>query len=347
MKRIILTTMLMALMCFVLWGCGKSEAVKNVEALIDSIGEVTVDSEESIQKAEEADNALTDKEKEQVENKDQMVSKKEELESCIAKAEEEKKQKEEERKKEERKAKLAPFIGTWVPLYKDVFKASFDLAWSNDLWSINLAITEDNGNVTPGEDTITYVSSDEGISTFKLIDDQGIEKLVSPTGAGVYVRKEEYEAAKDQMFVHVILDEDNVGDYIGGVTVIGKFIDEWGDETNSDAYSFTSKAYEDEDLIMLKYKDVKYEVFLKGEKDAMTSFEPYPIMWGYGNPQLDHFGRAEGEIWYVKKEFVSDISKYENEGIIGRVITFTDGFVGDCDAPDTSNVNITVEDLEF
>ena len=346
MKKAISMAMLTIFICCILCGCGKSEAVKNVEALIDGISEVTLESEESIKTAEEAYNALTDKEKAKVENADQLVSKREELDACVAKAEEEKKQKEED----ERKEKLAPFLGTWVPLYQEAFKDYYDKSWGNDLWSINLTITENNDNVTPETDnTITYVSSAAGMSTFELIEDQGIEKLVSPYDVGVYVRKDEYETARDKMFVHINLDQDNISDYIGELVEIGKFLDEWGDETNTSAYTFSSPAYSNEDLIMLTYSDVKYEVYYKGSGDAVTYYEPYPILqsWGSNAPGLDHFGRAEGEIWYVKKNYVSEINKENNKGADYRKITFTDGFCVDRYSPNISNINITVEDLEF
>ena len=45
------------------------------------------------------------------------------------------------------------------------------------------------------------------------------------------------------MFVHVVLDEDNIGDYIGGPIKIGKYTDEWGDESDSDVYTFSSPAW--------------------------------------------------------------------------------------------------------
>lgn len=67
MKRV--TIILLALiLCLSLCGCGKSEAVKNVEAMIDAIGEVTLDSEAAVVAAEEAYAALTAEEKEKVEN---------------------------------------------------------------------------------------------------------------------------------------------------------------------------------------------------------------------------------------------------------------------------------------
>lgn len=67
MKKAI-SLMLAFVLCLSLCACGKSEAVKNTEALIDAIGEVTIDSESAILAAEEAYNALSDEEKAVVEN---------------------------------------------------------------------------------------------------------------------------------------------------------------------------------------------------------------------------------------------------------------------------------------
>lgn len=53
---------------FSLAACGKSEYVKNAEALIAAIGEVSVESEEAIEAAEKAYDALTDEDKAKVEN---------------------------------------------------------------------------------------------------------------------------------------------------------------------------------------------------------------------------------------------------------------------------------------
>lgn len=69
MKKAI-TLLLAVVVCLSLCACGKSEAVKNVETLIDTIGEVTLDSEATIAAAEEAYAALTAEEKEKVENYD-------------------------------------------------------------------------------------------------------------------------------------------------------------------------------------------------------------------------------------------------------------------------------------
>ena len=66
MKKIS-SIILVLLICLSLCSC-KSKDVKNVEALIDAIGEVTVNSEDAITAAEEAYASLADEEKVNVEN---------------------------------------------------------------------------------------------------------------------------------------------------------------------------------------------------------------------------------------------------------------------------------------
>lgn len=340
---------LLVFICSSLYGCGKSEAVKNVEALIDGIGEVTVESEESIKEVEEAYNALTDKEKEQVENADQLKSKREELDVCIEKDKEEKRKKLEE----ERKAQIAPYVGTWKPIYADVLANEYihqiDWVERDKERYTDLVITEDENFRLNGDEISNVGGLTEGL---KLIDDEGVTKLVG--SSGVYVRAEDYDEVMDKMFVHVNLDEDNISDYIGGPVKLGKYLDEWGDETDTDAYILSSPAYDNEGLIMLAFKDVKFEMYYSGISDATTYTEPYVLGYaiGSGTPTFSHFGRAEGEIWYVRKEYVSDIQEGKprniNFGSYGfRRITFTDGFSREFYVPDTSATNISVTDYEF
>jgi len=75
-----LSLLLVLVMCLCLCACGKSESVKNVEALIDAVGEVTADSEAAIGVAEEAYNALAAEEKGKVENHAELVSAREDFE---------------------------------------------------------------------------------------------------------------------------------------------------------------------------------------------------------------------------------------------------------------------------
>lgn len=63
-----LIPVLAIIMCLNLCSCGKSEAAQNVDNLISSIGEVTLDSEVKIIEAEKAVDALEDKDSKQLEN---------------------------------------------------------------------------------------------------------------------------------------------------------------------------------------------------------------------------------------------------------------------------------------
>ena len=339
-KRTITILLLsLILMCGLLCSCGKSDAVKNVELLIDEIGEVTVDSEEDIHKAEEAYNALSEEEKKQVENADNLKSKRKELHECLVKAEEEEQQKQ----REEKEKNLKPFIGTWRPIYATTLSLLSDEIFSSDVYTGNLTIEKVEDTVTPIDETTIRIDR-AGLGTMKLVEDQGIMKLVS--SKAVFVRKEEYEEAMDKMFVEVTLDDQNISDYIGGPVKVGTFFDEWGAETDTDAYILSSPAY-DKGLIMLAFKDVKYEILYKGYSDSITYYEPYPMLSGFGDPTLDGFGRAEGKIWFVRKEYVSDIS----DGIVkgrSRRITFTDGFIAEYYSPIWNhNVDFSVTDLEY
>lgn len=67
MKKTI-SLLLALVMCLPLCACGKSEEVQNVESLIDSIDNVSIESAEVVHIAENAYNALSDKDKEKVEN---------------------------------------------------------------------------------------------------------------------------------------------------------------------------------------------------------------------------------------------------------------------------------------
>lgn len=63
-----ISLILVLVMCLSLCACGKSQAVKAVEEAITDIGEVSIDSKDAIENADNLYNALSSKEKDQVEN---------------------------------------------------------------------------------------------------------------------------------------------------------------------------------------------------------------------------------------------------------------------------------------
>lgn len=96
MKKIV-TVIIALFMCVSLVSCGKSEPVKQAENAIAAIGEVTIDSEETIKSAEKLYNILTDSEKEKVENRMTLIDAREAFDSL----KEEALKKEDESKKKE------------------------------------------------------------------------------------------------------------------------------------------------------------------------------------------------------------------------------------------------------
>ena len=71
------------IICLSLSACGKSEAVKQTEELINAIGEVSLESEDAIKKAETAYDALSEKDKEKVENSSTLADAREALDILI------------------------------------------------------------------------------------------------------------------------------------------------------------------------------------------------------------------------------------------------------------------------
>lgn len=82
MKKVI-SLLLALVLCISLCACGKSKAIKEVETLIDAIGEVTADSETAVLTAEKAYDALTTEESEQVENYSALMEAREALDSAL------------------------------------------------------------------------------------------------------------------------------------------------------------------------------------------------------------------------------------------------------------------------
>ena len=325
--------------------CGKSAAVKQTEELINAIGDVSINSEETIIEAEEAYNALSDSEKEKVENSDILINARDSIDSLkIIQAEEEAKKRAQEREKKnaEIKAKRAeenkqkePFIGLWRFLYQSI--VSEDLvynlnggtvggAWSevrDKIDSLNMDDILIDKSVQVSDSTIIF--KDE---KYNVIEDHGITFLVSPKGT--YVKKENYKQAFDDRFVVVSLSSENISQYIGGFKRIGDTLDEWGDKAD-DLYILTSPAFE-QGLIMLTYNDIQYEV--KVNNNVFTVYAPYTTFSGWGNNTFNGFGRAEGTITYVRSEYVKEIKEgptvfCNGYNYKGRTIEFTDGFVYD------------------
>ena len=88
-KRLVLA---LVMMCLILSGCGKSNAVRNAEEKIAAIGTVTADSGAAIADAEAAMDALSAKEREKVENAAELPAARDAWKKAIAEREERERQ---------------------------------------------------------------------------------------------------------------------------------------------------------------------------------------------------------------------------------------------------------------
>ena len=84
MNKKIISAVILLLCVVFMASCSKSEAVKNVEAMIESIGTLSAESKKDINDALKAYKALSDEEKEKVANYSELESKKEALDEAEA-----------------------------------------------------------------------------------------------------------------------------------------------------------------------------------------------------------------------------------------------------------------------
>ena len=82
MKKFI-ALLLAAVMCLSLVACGKSEAAKTMDEMIEGIGNVTLESEEAIAAAEKMYEALTEEQKSELDNYALLVAARAELDKLI------------------------------------------------------------------------------------------------------------------------------------------------------------------------------------------------------------------------------------------------------------------------
>ena len=242
-----------------------------------------------------------------------------------------------------RNSSLLQYVGRWKPLYAEILENG---TCNTYLYSDDIEIKELDRNARVEGDWL-HIAIDQDEWAFKLINDHGIDKLVS--NLGVFVRAENYDNAITKMFVQVKLDENNVSKYIGEPKLIGKFPFKQleGEAVVSDVYKVSSPPFTDQGLIRLTQKGVWFHIYNKNYPYPVTCFAPCELLWNSnwkqtGEIKFDRFGKAEGDICYVRKEYVDNISK---ESSNSRRITFTDGFSAVFFVSDTLGTNISITDF--
>lgn len=302
MKKIIALLLALA-MCFSLCACGKSEAVTNVEGLIDAIGEVTSESESAITVAEEAYNALTEEEKAKVENYAVLNAAKERLGILLCEQFEE------------------SFVGEWVYLADEdttiltveedgtatflgtttsIQGMEFEWSFEQDKSRVRF-----DGPVTFRAD-ISYLYEYMMMHNFEL--------------GGVLVRKADYKELAEKYLSVAELTKENLSDYVGEPIYLGQMKDEWGDDMSEAVYCFKSNAYENDSVYLGVSEDFSLEILQCLPLDVYTGLFSAFLVYDSGAIET---GRVKGKVCFISSEYVETIEYSDDSSY--RIVTLNNG----------------------
>ena len=239
MKRLIYF-ILVCVLCLSLCACGKSEAVKNVEAMIDTLVEITLESIDAIHAAENAFNALTEDEQKQVRNQKNLT-----------------------------KAKDAYYelalVGEWAELYIDVWDIEglynkVRLSLNADMSGIDYKDGSFSWEVKGGILRLDY-DGEGDICPLNISEESSCISLHLDGWNLLPVK--DFHALLDDMFLIVDLADTDITDYCEFYMYKSEGIDAWGAPTGSSSESIRigSKAYRD-GWCYFDAKDVAIEIFL-------------------------------------------------------------------------------------
>ena len=334
MKKAI-SLMLAFILCLSLCACGKSEAVKNVEAQIESLGEITVGSGEAITSAQTAFNALSEEEQAKVSNISALSSAKVgyavilidsigevtlESEAAILAAEEAYNGLTDEEKATVTNVDmLTTAIERIDILHKE--EALVGRWCSIDNKQSVLTFMKD-GIVDLGEGYKTdYIFTDGGVKlevdieyNLNYEEFEGVTVLANEY-AGMFVREEDYDTVYHKIFVEVDLATADITEYADFVHLDYR-LDAFGERVPDDTYLIVSKVY---DQGLIYYPNY-----------ASTDINNLIVEYGYGEARhggfpfgatcsAPKFGRMKGTIRFVRSEYVEEYVFNEN----GRTIQLT------------------------
>lgn len=270
------------LLAAVLAGCGKSEAVKNVEGMIEQLGEVTVESMAAIDTAIAAYDALTEEEKAKVENYATLTSARD---NCLE----------------------LQIHGEWA------YELTFFYDVPNMYDKVDLTLNADGtafGAGFPGDmnwsvSNMLLVLSDGTLEyQMKLVPGENGYVIEDAMG-GKMNRVADNNAILDEMFTIVELDEENILDYAEIAIVTDEEIDGFGDYTgNTTVYSTLKSTVFDDGLMCFNVSDdIVVEMHIPAHKVKWTdgrfkstyTYEEETVQMQY--VLYGQFGGYLGGIW--------------------------------------------------
>lgn len=344
MKKAI-SLILAFVLCLSLCACGKSEAVKNVEAMIDAIGEVTAESNDTIVAAESAYNALTEEEKGQVSGISTLSAAKidyveilidsigevsVESETSILAAEDAYNALSEEEKTAVEnydtliasrisldealfeKLRLS-FVGEWVMLSD----SSIPYVTLNSDGSAYIVEYQGKWSLASDGETVCLEAAG-GIFNFS-ISNIGNYRSISHAELGTLVKFEEYQEIANEYLTIVEITSENYGEYIGDAIYVRNALDVWGEPSNSNIFAFQSNAYANGLIFVGASEDFMMETSHGG----LLENPFYSIEVPENDAAQISIQRIKGSVTYIDVKWVSDVT-YDSTTST-RVITLIDG----------------------
>lgn len=342
MKKLV-GLLLVFLLCLSIAGCGKSEAVKNVEAMIEGLGEITVESIDAIRAAEEAYGALTPEEQGKVKNIETLSAARDRYYELV-------------------------LVGNWT----DPYIYTYGVA-ENYSKRVNLTLNPDMTGTDRGDgDTefpctwsvtggILKISADEGYWTDYEVQEKDGQIILQSSGSNWYLmRLEDYHALLDDIFLIVDMEQVNPADYFGFRIHEDIKKNEWGEPNGiSGTYVLLENLLYEAGWMYLECSEnfavevlhPEYQetyVYPEGGSSTYTReagsvtitwspFASFAFSVGWKEPVYTQtadltedqlaFGRARGTLTFINRNYVAEVRK--SDGANDRILIPTFGYGGE------------------
>jgi len=343
-----LSLILALVLCLSLSACGKSEAVKNVEAMIDALGEITLESIDAIRSAEDAYNALTEDEQKKVDNYETLTQARDSYyELALA--------------------------GEWVRNHINISDVAsnyeaISIVLNSDMTGIH---QEDGNNPLTWSVVNSQLCLDMGHyqNTYNIIEENGIiyfhyyekempQENITWQSDSDYLSVSDFHTYLDDIFLIVDLSSVELSEYFDFTVYEEDITDEWGDSLGAGYKSvlLKNKLYEQGWMFLDKKDDYAIEVLypaytvtvdykngnteiINHEEGSYTVdwYTPYTCYWqtrdyldSYSTDStatssltLDQlsFGRARGTFIFINSDYVVAVQKMDAEITNNRILT--------------------------
>lgn len=192
-----------------------------------------------------------------------------------------------------------------------------------------------------GGDTWELSADGKTIGPYRIVDDDGItllirsgQSLTAPVQVSyILVRREQFRDFFNRYFVEVDVTGENIHEYVNEPVYIGEYetVDSWGDVNGTaEAWTCTSPVYDSGLVFIGAGRNFRYEAIYNGYSADIRY--PYGIQYGAGGYTGAYtIGRAEGRLFFVRSEYVTDntvetyTEAYDRRARYARVVTILDG----------------------